>query len=93
MKISLDYDDTFTKDPAMWQAFIELAKQAGHTIYCVTMRYVHEGEPIEAQLRGKVDGIFYTGRQAKRSYMSAQGHWIDVWIDDTPDFILISASS
>jgi hypothetical protein len=30
MKISLDFDDTFTRDPKLWEDFVGSAQRRGH---------------------------------------------------------------
>jgi hypothetical protein len=89
MNISLDYDETYTRDPVAWDEFIVLMKARGHTVYCVTLRSpkLHESLEVMSDLNGKVDAIFFTNRTAKRSFMSNQGLWVDVWVDDMPIFI------
>jgi hypothetical protein len=89
MNISLDYDQTYTRAPAIWDNFITLLKQGGHNVYVVTMRY---DKPIEADevkdaLASKVDGIYFTGRKAKSKFMFERGISIDVWVDDMPFFV------
>jgi hypothetical protein len=93
MNISLDYDNTYTRDPLLWNAFLRMTEDLGHTIYCVTMRYDFEGHDVRAALDGRVDYIFFTGRKAKKDFMFEQGIAIDVWIDDMPFFVLNDASS
>lgn len=88
MNIALDYDETYTKDPRFWDMVISAAKHREHTIYCVTMRSAAEIDDVVRDLDGKVDGIFGTNREAKEKYMFSQGIWIDVWIDDSPYFVL-----
>jgi len=88
MNISLDFDDTYTRDPEMWNHFIELAQQSGHTVYCVTAREpnkINQEEVYDSvgQLVGK-DNCYFTDSRAKAKYMSRQGIQIDVWIDDLP---------
>lgn len=89
MVISLDFDETYTRDPIAWDQFISLMKSRGHTVYCVTLRSDNPCESTEVamELNGKVDAIFFTNRTAKKEFMAAQGIWIDVWIDDMPIFI------
>lgn len=91
MNISMDFDDTYTRDPAAWDRVIEILRLAGHTVYVITMRHRSEGKDVEAALAGKVDGIYYTGRRAKEAFMYAQRIRIDVWIDDSPNWILNNA--
>lgn len=92
MNLALDYDSTYTCDPTAWNEFIDLMHQHGHTIYCVTMRYPSEARPVKEALSNRVDGIFCTGRKAKRPFMFARGIRIDVWIDDEPSWIITDAA-
>jgi len=78
MKIALDYDKTFTLDPSLWAAFIELAIARGHEIRCVTNRF-----PDEA-ITDMPCTIIYTSREAKGRFYPA-----DVWIDDNPHRIFV----
>ncbi len=43
MRISLDFDDTYSRDPDLWDSFIESCKQRNHEVYGITMRYPREG--------------------------------------------------
>ena len=87
MNIALDFDATYTEDPELWNRFIANAKLRGHTVYCVTMRSPSEGGEVEKALAARVDGIFYTSRELKRAFCNRNSIHIDVWIDDTPEFI------
>lgn len=87
MNVSLDYDNTYTRDPDLWDDFIILLKRKGHKVYCVTMRNSSESKVVFDSLLGKVDGIFLTDRKAKHPFMFREGISIDVWIDDIPWFI------
>jgi hypothetical protein len=92
MNISLDFDDTYTRDPYMWDKFIELAHSVGHKVYCVTARcdeYHPERDEVYetiGKLIGKERCIFTCGR-AKRPETYKHKISIDVWIDDMPDAI------
>ena len=88
MNIALDYDDTYTRDPRLWDAFISVAKARGHTVVFVTMRHPHE--PIEVS---DDHTVHYTGRKAKKQFMDDRLDQIDVWIDDSPHWILMDAAS
>lgn len=83
MRISLDYDKTYTIDPPLWDAFVEAAAARGHTVVCVTMRY--PTETIELPIPCE---IFYTSRRAKAYWADEQNLKIDVWIDDFPTWLL-----
>ena len=84
MRIALDYDGTFTRDPDLWRAFAALAKERGHAVSIVTMRFADDNEEC---VPDEGIPIVYTDRRAKASVFAA-----DVWIDDQPQFILGSAA-
>jgi hypothetical protein len=84
MRIALDYDGTYTADPEFWGRFCDLAKRAGHSVVCITMRY--PTEPIEVPIP-----VIYTSRQAKVTFMEERGEKVDVWIDDSPNWLLNDA--
>jgi hypothetical protein len=80
MVIALDYDGTFTADPALWNDFIRLALCQGHEVKIVTMRYPHEtveGAPVD---------VVYTSRKAKKAAFAA-----DIWIDDAPHWVYMDS--
>jgi len=91
MNISLDYDNTYTRDPVMWDAIVDMMKRYGHTVYVVTMRYPSEGAEVEKYLADKVERIIYTSRKGKMDYVQQQLLSIDIWIDDMPWFIVNDA--
>jgi hypothetical protein len=76
MLIALDYDKTYTADPALWNSFAELAQNCGHTVKIVTMR-----TPAETIVNVPVE-VVYTSRKAKAAVVSA-----DIWIDDSPQWV------
>lgn len=76
MLIALDYDKTYTADPALWNDFVRSAQARGHAVKIVTMRTPSEmidGVPVE---------VVYTSRKAKSAVVSA-----DIWIDDSPCWV------
>lgn len=89
MNISIDFDDTYTRDPGFWNLVIAHAITRNHTVYCVTAR----ANPNDEQVLGSIgkligkDNCFFTAMQGKRAYMHANKINIDVWIDDMPDMI------
>jgi hypothetical protein len=92
MLLCLDFDGTYTEDPALWDTFISSAKKAGHSVICATMRYEHiEGDEVKAALGEKVSAIYFTARQAKQPYLARKGVLPDVWIDDSPNWLLNDA--
>lgn len=87
MLIALDYDETYTRDPEMWDDFIHNARKRDHEIICVTMRSPLMGCPILGVR------VYFTSYQNKWDYMWEK--WKikpDIWIDDSPHFILNNAN-
>lgn len=82
MLIALDYDRTYTLDPQFWNDFVKATKDRGHKIICITMRFPEE--KIEKMLCE----IIYTSRNAKRRYAEEKDIHVDIWIDDSPHWIL-----
>ncbi len=50
MIICIDYDDTYTRDPSLWDSFISNVKHRNHTVICVTMRSESEGKAVSFTL-------------------------------------------
>ena len=91
LAIALDYDDTYTADPVLWDAFVRSAFAAGHEVFIVTLR-----APV---IWGCVDTasfypplaerVVYTHGMGKRKYMQrVHNIAVDVFIDDRPDWIV-----
>jgi acid phosphatase class B len=92
MNISIDFDDTYTRDPILWNEFIHTAQAAGHKVYCVTARgetYPDEVTEVHStigQLVGQENCIFTGGKQKRQFCLNRNVH-ISVWIDDMPEAI------
>jgi len=92
MNISLDFDETYTRDPILWLQFIKAATDRGHKVYCVTMRTPEEGAEVIHELSRFVEKIIFTSRKAKKDFCYYEHNInIDVWIDDMPLFVVKSA--
>lgn len=91
MRIALDFDNTYTAMPAMWNRMIEDVRAAGHHVDIVTMRHNSEAEAIPFSVAQRVDAVIYTGRKGKAAHMQSIGKQVDIWIDDMPQFILEDA--
>lgn len=99
MNIALDYDGTYTADPRLWAEFITNCNvRPNYKVYLVTMRYPSECEPhfLEKGMKYIVGyggiTILATSRMAKKPFVEAMGIKIDIWIDDTPEAILMNAA-
>lgn len=90
MIIAIDYDGTYNADMKMFAEIIRLMKNYNHTPIIVTMRYEHEEDNFLNNIRSKLAGgiqVYYTGRKAKKEFMSNLGIFPDIWIDDNPNWI------
>ena len=90
MKISIDFDDTYTKDPKLWDMFAITAMAREHDVYCVSFRYETQMDKVKESI-GKIIGpnkCIGTNHKPKDEFMK-QNHniCIDVWIDDLPELI------
>jgi hypothetical protein len=85
MVISIDYDKTWTQDPAFWREMVYNAKARHHTIIMVTQRCVkYEAEMRETGcIPDDLQIVFASGRTKKDAAEKA-GYAVDVWIDDYP---------
>lgn len=92
MLLCLDYDGTYTNDPPFWDRFITLSRDSGHTVICATMRFeMSEGESVKLALGKRVSAIYFTSRKAKKPFLEKLGIHPDIWIDDTPEWLLRDA--
>lgn len=89
MRIAIDFDDTVTKDPVLWNFFISQAKARGHDIIIVTMRDVAHSARVYETVKGlDKDKIFFTALHGKRDFMLRKGIAVDVWVDDNPEAVI-----
>jgi hypothetical protein len=89
MTIAIDYDDTFTADPVFWTVVITAAQQAGHSVVCITARrntFENVHEVVNALPGGVAAHFSYD--EPKADYAKRHGIVVDVWIDDTPGWIV-----
>lgn len=86
MIISVDYDNTYTADPAMWDEAIKLFLSVGHTVICCTARPEIMGQVVLDSI-GKLVPIVFAGGEWKREACLKRGYKVNVWIDDMPEYI------
>lgn len=95
MTIAIDYDDTFTKAPELWNKFVEAATALGIDVIIVTMRNTEQiGDLHQVAHSVPRDKVFFTALQGKRKFMKDNhGRHIDIWIDDSPEFVCVDHPS
>jgi len=86
--IAIDFDETFTADPELWQNFIRDAHARGHRVYCVTCRRdTPENREIVRIPDLPAYRHYFTSLAPKRWFMEQRGIQIDIWIDDQPECV------
>lgn len=90
LHISLDYDNTYSADPELWNGFILSARLRGHDVRIVTARddrYDRTAPLVELE---KAAPVIYTRGIAKGWYLRHfGGDFIpSIFIDDKPESIL-----
>lgn len=90
MTIAIDYDDTYTVDPDFWNDVIMLAQRRGHEVVVVTAR--PNTDDTRSELRGVFDimevSCHCSGDEPKADYARRNGLAVDVWVDDSPGWIV-----
>lgn len=87
MLISIDYDDTFTRDPHAWCNAMYSMKKSGHRIIGCTIRTGRESGVLDARYMDLCEMVYFTGGEQKRKFLSDRNIFPHVWIDDLPEFI------
>lgn len=90
MIISIDYDDTYTRDRELWDNFIRQCLLKGHEVWCVSARHDFYMKEVRKSV-GRIIGdsrCLGTNGKAKRAFLfEEKGVYADVWIDDNPDTV------
>ncbi len=81
LTLALDWDGTYTADPALWDQFIELCESRGHKVLICTGRDKRT-DPIEKHMP-----IYYTSNEPKKAFLARLGIHPDIFTDDTPERI------
>lgn len=92
LNIALDFDDTYTLYPKLWNDIIRMFQASGFNVYCVTARPDDHMEQVYKSLSGVIERtmVINTSLRAKKEYVRKHhGIHIHVWIDDTPEAIVI----
>lgn len=87
MKIALDYDETYTEDPELFNVFTLRAISRGHEVKFVTWRRPDGDNAVleaTASMLG-IDVVYCCGKAKMKCYAA------DVWIDDSPYAVVCHA--
>jgi acid phosphatase class B len=86
MILAIDYDNTYTAAPELWEQVIKLFQDAGHTVICITGRTDNMAQPVLDTI-GKLVPVIFAGKDWKRDAAKKHGYKVDVWIDDVPEMV------
>lgn len=84
LTIALDFDETYTADPLLFEIFINSAKKNGHEVTFVTYRppYGDNSDIESAANHLDINIVFTSGKQKQHVFKA------DIWIDDSPETIV-----
>ena len=86
LTFAIDFDDTFSADPDLWRQLVPIMQWRGHTCVLVTNRPEDMGNDVRAEV-GDLMPIVFAGVWSKRSAAHRAGYDVDIWIDDSPEYI------
>ena len=82
LQIALDFDETYTECPKMWDDIIQIMKRYSVDVRFVTYRHEHSehgnDDIIAASTLNDIPIVFCNGKQ------KSTVHRADIWIDDSP---------
>jgi hypothetical protein len=97
MTISVDFDRTFAADPQLWGEFARQSAAAGNRVVMVSRRPdTPENQDEIAQTLGDYreafDAVLLVGERLKDEAAREAGIEVDVWVDDSPQFVRAAES-
>jgi hypothetical protein len=90
LTISIDFDKTWSADPALWRGFVKMAKSRGHHPVMITRRddTPKQRAEVEKSIEGVgFDELIFAGGTQKQDAARKAGVSVDVWVDDYPEGI------
>lgn len=93
MTICIDFDQTYSRNPAMWDALLHAAEIAQVEVVCISRREdtTDNRQTIRAAFGDEfqiLSALILCGpNTAKADAAKAAGFAVDVWIDDSPEAI------
>ena len=88
--INIDYHNTYTADPKMWNAIIHIFLMRKDKVCCISHDTDKDLKEIQDSI-GKVigkDNCYVTNGKAKQPWADKNGIDVDIWIDNNPDHII-----
>ena len=78
MRVAIDHDGTFTTNPQVWTAIINMLCENGFDVICITSRFPN------VPIVGMPVPVYYSCGQAKWEFATERGLEVNIWIDDIP---------
>lgn len=93
LKIAIDYDETYTASPELWDSFILHALELGHKPFICTYRDDRYDKDEDLLFLEEVVEVVYTRGVAKKWWCEQFGPGdVSIWIDDKPERIYENSS-
>ena len=88
LHIGVDFDHTYLADPETFEKLVDLFHESGHKCVLVTKRRDEGdwGKEVKKMVGHKMP-IVFAGPDYKKDVAEEEGFHIDIWIDDSPEFI------
>jgi HK97 family phage portal protein len=91
MTVSIDFDRTFAADPQLWGEFARKAVADGNRVVMISRRPESDREEVISSLGDYAesfsDVLLVGGDTLKADAAQEAGISVDVWVDDSPQFI------
>lgn len=91
LTVSIDFDRTFAADPQMWGEFAKQAVADGNTVVMISRRPESDREEVISSLGDYAESfsqvLLVGGDTLKADAADEAGIKVDVWVDDSPQFI------
>lgn len=86
MTIALDFDNTYSLHPLVWNDVIDQFQRSGFRVIMVTDRSAqHENSDLYRAVKfSGISEVFFTDNQPKKPFLAVLGIHPNIWIDDDP---------
>ncbi len=88
MIFAVDYHGTFQRDVSGFRAIVQVLQARGHT--CILVTGIEDGDHFAAEVKrdvGELMPIVFAGGRWKSDAARAEGYEVDVWIEDSPEYV------
>jgi hypothetical protein len=91
--LALDFDDTYTANPELWDSFIILSQMCNTEVVIATYRHeVEDADPALDRIKRLGTRCYFTDGKAKKPFLEALGVNVNIWIDDRPQTVYMDSA-